>query len=250
MFARKESANNCELPANSTTMKRSIRIVELVGLAGSGKSTLAQTLSQRNEITLVDKPPYFRRIKDIPFFVRNTLLLLPTFFHLRRNKNGRWLAPEEMVWMVILQGWHQVLRCQGSDKRTMVVLDEGPVFFMALLYDLGPSVLRSRSAKQWWHSTYKQWANTLDMVIWLDASDATLVERIRSRVKSHRIKVESDPEAVEFLARRRIAYEQLLSALTAEARDLPVLRFDTEQEPLEQISDQVIAAFDFEHNGD
>jgi len=231
--------------ADNTTMKRPPLIVELVGPAGAGKTTLAQALSQHSKRIRTDTAPYYRKIEDIPFYARNTLGLMPIFFHLYRNMNGRWLTREEIAWMAILNGWHQVLRQQLSMKGTVVILDQGPVFMLAWLYGFGPERLKSQCAKQWWGSMYKEWANTLDMVIWLDTSDATLVERIRARDVRHGVKQKSDPDAFEFLARWRLADAQVLSALTAEAGGPQVIRFDTAQNSPDEIVNKVLAVFGF-----
>ena len=214
-------------------------IVELVGPAGAGKTTLAQALNQCSRNTLISIPPYFRRIEHIPFFARNTLLLSPTLLHLYFTKDGRWLTPKEMAWMVTLKGWHRALGRQASHNGTITLLDQGPVFMLAWLYGFGPKNLRGQSAKKWWSSTSKQWADTLDMVIELDTSDTILLERIRTRGKWHSVKGQSEAEVFEFLAHWRAAYEQVLSALTADGRGPKVFHFDSARQSLDEIVNRV-----------
>jgi shikimate kinase len=224
------------------TMERPPLVVELVGPAGAGKTTLAQALKQRSKRILIGTAPQIRRVGHIPFFARNSLLLVPTLFHLHYKNNGRWLTPREIAWMVILKGWHRVLGRQASKNGTIVVLDHGPVAMLASLRFFGPENLKSQSAKKWWDSTYKQWADTLDMVIWLDTSDATLVERIRARDVWHRVKVKSDSEAFEFLARWRPVYEQVISELTVDSHGPKVFHLDTGQESLDETVSRVLVA--------
>jgi hypothetical protein len=203
---------------------------------------LAQALSQRQDIKLVDQPPYFRRIKDFSFFARNTLALLPTLLGLYSSRKEGWLTLEDIVWMVILKGWHRVLKRLASDDK-ILILDEGPLFYMAFLRVYGQDIIRSESANQWWSEMYRQWADTLDMVILLDTRDPILIQRIRSRDKWHGVKIKSDTEAYQYLADLRNAYEQILTGLKAHALDLNVLRFDTEQISVKQICNEIINAF-------
>jgi thymidylate kinase len=88
----------------------------------------------------------------------------------------------------------------------------------------------------------KQWAVTLDMLIWLDAPVTILLERIHARNHWHIAKDKSEQEAYEFLARSRTSYKQIISALTANGGPR-VLRFDTDQDSLDKIVDKVLVAF-------
>ena len=88
---------------------------------------------------------------------------------------------------------------------------------------------------------FKQWAFTLDVVIWLDAPATVLVERINARDKRHAVRGKSELEAHQFLARYRMSYEQVLAQLRA-YRELTLLQFDTDHAPVEQIADEVLAA--------
>jgi shikimate kinase len=234
-----------ETRTDNTIAKRPPLVVEFVGPAGAGKTTLSQAMSRRSKKILIGAPPDVRSVADIPFFARNALLLMPTLLRLYQN-NSRWPTRREIAWMTILKGWHHVLGRQVSNDGTVIVLDQGPVFMLAKLHSFGPESLKSSSAEKWWSGTYNQWAATLDMVIWFDASDTLLLERIRARNCWHRVKEKSEQEAFKFLARYRRSYEQIISALTANGGPR-ILCFNTDQESLSQIVDKVLAAFDLEH---
>jgi len=223
-------------------------IVELAGPAGAGKTTLAHALAQQSDNIRLCDPPYYRRTEHLPFFVANSLLLLPTIRHLWRYRDGRQLTPREMAWMVILKGWPRVLARQAPSDGKVAVLDQGPVYILAELSRFGPASLQSPSARKWWDRTIEQWATTLDMVIWLDTSDTTLLERIRTRNKWHVIKHESAVEALGFLARCRRAYGQVLSALTTKAGGPKMLRFDTALASVDEIVSQLLMAWDLRDN--
>ena len=80
------------------------------------------------------------------------------------------------------------------------------------------------------------------MVIWLDAPDAVLLERIRAREQRHTIKEQSEQEACEVLARYRRSFERTIAECGA-GRQPSVLRLDTSQASVEQIANSVLTAF-------
>jgi thymidylate kinase len=225
-------------------------IVELVGPAGAGKTALARILSQHSQSIALATPPYFRRIRHIPFFAINTLALLPTFLDLYRNKDGDWLTSGEIAWMTILNGWHHTLRQQASNTAKVVILDQGPVYLLARLSSFGSKILKSRSLKKWWKGMYQVWSATLDMVIWLDTADSILVERIRARETWHVTKGKTEAEAFDFLAASRAAYQQVFSALANEAGGPRLLRFDTSRDSLEEIKDWLLISSRQEEAGE
>lgn len=222
---------------NNAVKQKSPLIVELVGPAGAGKTTLSRALSQRDEKIWVATDLQLRRREHIPIFTRNAALLLPVF--LRQYRSSRWFTWDEMKAIVYLKAWPRVLRQQATNNGTAIVLDHGPVFKLATLLAYGPESLRTQRFEKWWNKMSKQWAFTLDMVIWLDAPDALLMKRINTRSQRHVVKGNSEREVHEFLARYRIAYKQVLMRLRA-YRQLTVLEFDTKIASSEQIVDQVL----------
>jgi shikimate kinase len=214
-------------------------LVELVGPAAAGKTTVRRALTRRSGEILIGVPPYYRRVADMPFFVKNGLLLMPMLLRLIRT-NGRRLTRREIAWMAILQGWHSAVRERASSSSTAIVLDQGPVFLLARLFWLGPEGLRGQTAEKWRKSMYTHWTAALDLVVWLDASDAVLLERIRTRDKWHAVKDRSQSEALDFLSRYRAAYGQVMSALTANGGGPKVLRVDTARESLDGVVDRVL----------
>jgi deoxyadenosine/deoxycytidine kinase len=78
--------------------------------------------------------------------------------------------------------------------------------------------------------TLDVFGSCVDAVIWLDADDELLVDRIRERAQDHLVKAQSSEEMVAFLAEYRAAYGALLERF-ANVHGVPVLRFDTSEEP-------------------
>lgn len=224
-------------------MKSSPRIVELVGLAGAGKTTLSKTLGRCHDQIRLEEIPYFRRIRYLTFFVRSTCLCLPIWLRLNLEGSSRRLTGEEYAVMAILAGWHRLLERPLSQSAQVVVIDQGPVFMLTVLWLYGPESLKRSCGKEWWNRICQQWAETLDAVIWLDAANATLLERIRVRAKWHMLKEESDGEALECLRRYRETYGHVLSLLRANNHDLKVLAFDTARESLDGVVDNCLLEF-------
>jgi shikimate kinase len=212
--------------------------VELVGPAGAGKTTLARTLSQHSNKIVVAPDISLRRVNHLPTFVYSAFLLLPIF--LQRCRCGRWFTWDEVKAMAYLKGWPHLFQHQAAKSEAIILLDHGPIFKLATLQAFGPDRLRKPAADKWWSAMYKQWASQLDMVIWLDASDLILEQRINGRDQRHAVKGKPQQEALRFLARYRTAYQQILARLTADGG--PILHeFDTGQTSIEQIAEEILA---------
>ena len=149
--------------------------------------------------------------------------------------------------MVYLKAWHHVLERQVSNNDMVTVLDHGPIYRLALLREFGPEITKSQLYERWWDGMLKQWATIMDMVVWLDAPDVVLLERIHTRNCWHIVKRKSGQEAYEFLARYRTSYEHIITRLTAN-RGPTLLRFDTHQKSVDQIVDKVLAALNSQSN--
>jgi thymidylate kinase len=79
------------------------------------------------------------------------------------------------------------------------------------------------------------------MVIWLDAADEVLLDRIRTRQQEHIVKTEPAKVVYEFLDRYRTEYEFILSIFTAKMASLKVLRFDTGRQQPQDIMNQFLS---------
>ena len=218
-------------------------VVEISGLAGAGKTTLLKSLDQfpKKIVTGIR----LHKITYIPFFVTTIFFLLVTF--LRQYKQSRWFTWRETRSMVYLKTWHHVLQRQVSKNGTVTILDHGPIYRLALLREFGPAITKSQLYERWWNSMLKRWADIMYMVVWLDAPDVVLLERIYTRDRWHIIKEKSGKEAYEFLARYRKSYEQTITRLTSNRGPI-ILRFDTHQKSVDQIAAKVLAAVNPESN--
>ncbi len=65
------------------------------------------------------------------------------------------------------------------------------------------------------------------MVVWLDAANDVLLDRIRNRQQELIVKDQPATVVYDYLNRYRAEYEFLLSTLAAKNAGLKILRFDT-----------------------
>ena len=83
---------------------------------------------------------------------------------------------------------------------------------------------------------YQRWAETLDLVVLLEASVPTLLQRIRNRGRQYEIGKMTDEEALKYLARICVAQGQVLSALAAIPGGPQIIRYNTEDHTPDQIA--------------
>ena len=214
-------------------------ILEIVGPAGVGKTTIAQTLKQYNKKILINF--HFTRLRLITSFTRSAFPLIPVL--LQQYQNSRLFTWQEIKYMLFLRLLHYVLKRKLPDDCIVSIQEHGSVHMLTVLYTFGPESINSKSFKKWWDNTLNRWRSTLDTIIYLEASNNILLERICSRNRDHRIKKKSAQEAYTFLMRYRTSIEYIISKLATNGGP-KVLRYNTEQEALNQIVDKIIVKFD------
>ncbi len=225
--------------ASRTIVEKPPLVVEIIGPAGAGKTTVLRALSQRHNKIQPGIP--LSKTRQIPFFISNTLSMLPTY--LRHYRHSRWFNWRETRSMVYLKAGLHVFRQQALNNDVVTVLDHGPMYRLATLREFGPELTTTQLYARWWANLFSQWAATLDMIIWLDAPNVILLDRIRGRDHWHLIKEKCEREAYEFLTRYRTAMERLIVRSVTD-HQVALLRFDTSQKSVEQIVDKVLATFD------
>ncbi len=83
------------------------------------------------------------------------------------------------------------------------------------------------------------------MVVWLDATDDVLFNRIRNRRQDHIVKTQPASVVYEFLNCYRNEYEFILSTLTKKKAALKVLKFDTGQQTPQDIVNQFLSEISY-----
>lgn len=217
-------------------------IAEIIGASGAGKSTLSDLLNKQSpqiragitvwglprtllmQIAISSFPTIARMVsEDGKFSVNDSkqIVRLRAFYrHLIYKKNFL----------------KQTKKSSSGKNVDAMLLDEGVIFSL--------SKLRAdhRSYKgfmqNWEEETLDCWSDVLNMVIWLDAPNEVLIERVRTREKKHRMKFRSDQTINDFLTRYRKAYANIVKRLQAKG-NLQVIRFNTEKQTLETIAAQI-----------
>ncbi|MGI0013701.1 MAG: hypothetical protein ACREBU_09710, partial [Nitrososphaera sp.] len=101
----------------------------------------------------------------------------------------------------------------------------------------------SQDCEQWWRSMFEQWAFTLDILIWLNAPDTILVDRINTRSQRHAVKGKSELKAYTFLNDYRTSLEEVISELISVNSMIRVLHFDSSRENPVQIAEGLVTVF-------
>ncbi|HLZ44692.1 MAG TPA: hypothetical protein VKQ05_03345 [Gemmatimonadales bacterium] len=208
-------------------------VIELVGPAGVGKTTLSQQLeatgqARRGTIWLVPKP----------VLAYGTIRQLPAALTLYRE-TGKFLW-NEIKHLARLDALYTFLRTTHWNGTRLVALDEGPVYTLSSLQVVGHRRFCYGPSAPFLQQTIQRWVPLLDAVVVLDAPDALLTSRIRSRTKPHLMKQRSALEISAFLEAYRRVTERVLAEFSA-AGGPPVVRLDC-SDGTERLDERVLEA--------
>ena len=131
-------------------------IVEVVGPTGAGKSTLASRLRSQHADLESSESLRLGSCGHAPFVARQLPGLLPIV-------GLRWrLRPQldrtQLKQMLYLSGWDRVLRRQEKRAGGSVLIDQGPVFYLAMLHGFGPGCAMGDRFERWWRSRVQVYA--------------------------------------------------------------------------------------------
>lgn len=211
---------------------RASRAIELAGLAGSGKSTLYRALAAASPAVSAGVP--FGGLGHLRLGARHAALLLPAWL----RSGDRWLSEKELRSLNYVCGWAEGV--ERGAAAGIAVFDHGPLFRLARLRTFGPRLVESAAYRRWERAALLRWARLFEAVVWLEAPDALLAERIDERDEPHRVKGGDPGETKRFLDRYRASFAALLAELRAAGGPEPI-RIDTSREAPEAIAARLLA---------
>jgi hypothetical protein len=210
------------------------RKVEILGVAGAGKSTLA-TLLQRGTGVEMATFIHARRPSHLVQIVRSIPRLLPILVSgLTRSPRISW---PECKLLVYVTRW-RLLVDPPMSPGTVLLFDQGPLYALVRLTAEGKPFTTRRGFERWHEEMLGSWTSELTALIFLDAPDAVLWDRINERPQGHRAKGEEAKAGLRFIAGYRRCFEDLLRAVETLERP-QVLRFDTSSMTAAQIAEKV-----------
>jgi hypothetical protein len=208
-------------------------VAEIIGPAGSGKTSLSILLGGSEDIRTGLS---LWRWSPGPLLA-GSFWSLPNLISLcYSRKRFGW---HDVKLIIQLNALLRAVRQESAKGYDALLLDEGTVFALAKLLALGHGGALTGQSDQLMQGLFDRLAQMLDAIIWLDAPDEVLVQRIRERAKPHIMKYESDAEIQDHLAFYRSSFERVVSELS-KRNGLKVFRFNTDQEPLEAIAAKVL----------
>jgi hypothetical protein len=208
-----------------------VRVVECVGPAGAGKTSLINTLRQRDPT--LRAPIRISHPRYCAPAALQAMCLMPVLIRdLSRASAYAWSDTRYLLELNTLRG---AVESACRREARPLLLDEGPVYVLARgIAFRSPSKNIALDAA--WTRGIRRWGRILDVIIWLDAPDDVLADRIRSRRKAHRVKDIADAELRAFLEKYRRAYEWVIDQFAAAERTR-LFKFDTSELAIEHLAD-------------
>lgn len=223
-------------PQGTRPVRSQPLIVELAGPAGAGKTALRRAVGRNPRVCTGVRIDRFRMLPILAFTaVRLTPIALGL---LVRRRGHAWSGLVHLMRLRTLPRIIAEVAARGDCD--VILLDEGPVFSLGRLSVFQEADRGEGALARAWQVELDRWRALLDAVIWIDAPDAVLSERIRTRPKGHRIKDGTDTEMAGFLGRYRSAYHAIRERLAAGGR-VSMVELETKGLAVEVAAERVVA---------
>jgi len=211
-------------------------LVEVSGVAGAGKSTLVRRICEADGNWRRAAFINARTPRHLVYIARTLPRVFPILI---RNLGPRpRLSWADFKLLVYVSGWDRFFDRTPEYRGGITALDQGPVYALVRLKAQGKRVTSSAVFERWWNDMIELWADELAAVIYLDASDQVLWDRINGRAQAHTMKGEPAGVGQAFIARYRQLFEEILDRL-----DRPggpsILRLDTSATSAQQLATDI-----------
>ena len=217
-------------------------VVELVGVWGSGKSSLAKSLATRDG-SVRAAPPVWALPKRL-LAIGGLQVLGAVLSLLRRGRGIPWKETRQLMRLRALYHHLEILR---RDDCRVVVVEDGPALILSWLRGAAHGATVGGDMPRWWSSVVKRWSETVDIVVFLDAPQRVLTQRVLARAQANPFKGRLEDELSAELERARGAYVHVISDL--QAYEAPTfLSFRTDQRSVDDIADELLATFESERD--
>jgi len=207
------------------------RIIELIGPAGAGKSEVAACLARVPDVLCTSM-----------WFVPRTELAwaavctIPSALALVRR--ARTPLYRELVHIARLRALLNFLDREELSRYRLVVVDEGPIYTLSWLRVIGHPMFADSRTGSWRRYIAALWAAELDEIVQLDAPDAVLGQRLRTRAKRHALADASHTAITAFGMRYRSAFGAAINDVQRHGR-VGLRDFRTDHFSAAEIADQI-----------
>lgn len=208
------------------------RIIELIGPAGVGKSEVTAQLARMPGVLCTS-------VWQVPLteLAWATCCTIPSAATLIRRAGAP--LSRELRHIARLRALLNFLDRDELSAYRYIVLDEGAIYTLAWLHVIGHGVFADFRTSSWRHYIAALWAAQLDEVIWLDAPDKVLAQRLRTRAKRHIMSNASDRSVMAFSLRYRAAFNSTIGLIQGHGR-LAVRDYRTDHHSAAEIADLIV----------
>jgi len=210
-------------------------VAEIAGPSGAGKSTVSALLNGADQnvvagLTVWKLPRFSLAASGIRSMPDITRLIM----------ERRRIDEHELKQVVRMHAFGRQMRPRAtSGGHAAVFFDEGVVFALAKLRADISVANMSRAMRRWEAKMIEEWGKVLDLVVWIDAPNDVLLDRIKMRAKDHRMKDKPEAEVFGFLENYRAAYSAILTELQSNGKTR-VLRIDSGGTQPDAIADAIL----------
>jgi hypothetical protein len=204
-------------------------------VAGAGKSTLTHLLCQGEADCSCADFIHARTPGHLAYVAHSLPRLLPILTaNLRPRSHLSW---KEFKLLVYVSEWHRFLDRKPEYDHGCTLLDQGPIYALVRLRaeSKGTSV---PAFERWWNQMIELWAHQLSAIIWLDAADQVIWDRINERGQGHRTRGAPLDVGRRFLTTYRRLFEVVLDRVSRLGGP-EILRFDTSEMGSDQIAEHL-----------